>query len=111
MCLQELTGSGQHGKYPQHFLSFYFIFLSIYNLFLPEICFQCAWISTDQGPSLMMQSLDTATAFEKLGVRRISHVSKKEQSPLNLLAMLMSIWLGLLFLRFKLVEIHRIMKK
>lgn len=46
----------------------------------------CAWITTDQGPFLMLQILDVATAFEKQGVRSISHISAKEQSPFNLLA-------------------------
>lgn len=34
----------------------------------------------------MLQTLDMATAFEKQGVGRISHVSENEQSPINLLA-------------------------
>lgn len=45
-----------------------------------------ARISTDQRPSLMLQTLDMATAFEKQRVGRISHVSENEQSPVNLLA-------------------------
>lgn len=37
-----------------------------------------------------VRSLDMATAFEKQGVRRVSHMSENEQSPLNLPAIVMA---------------------